>query len=103
MMKNKSGHLKLFWITRRQASNEVLLLWPTGEAPLENLSLIGDHNPITLTMYFKARSLLDKPDWKMFRRMAKQDKKFIRIIKLAQALDPILSLALRHPGTSMIL
>ena len=45
---------------------EILVLWTTGEETWEDLSWIGDQDPIAVAMYAKAHNLLNKPGWKSY-------------------------------------
>jgi hypothetical protein len=70
---------------RRSRTNgwEVLIHWDTGEETWEPLHVIAKDDPITCAKYAKENSLLDQPGWKRFRRLAKTDKRYIRMMRRA--------------------
>ena len=51
-----------------------------GENTIEPISITAKDDPITRAIYAKANGLLDTDGWKQFRRYARRDKKFKRMI-----------------------
>ena len=47
----------------------------TGEFTAEPLTIIAADDPMTCAIYAREKDLLDKPDWKRFKGIAKRDKK----------------------------
>ena len=59
--------------------------WTTGEESWEDLNWIASQDPITIATYAQAHNLLEDPGWKRFKRYVDQGKKFIRMVKQANA------------------
>ena len=64
---------------------EVKILWTNGDETWENLSHMGNQDPITLALYAKEKNLLGKPGWKRFKRMVGTEKHYISVLRKAQA------------------
>ena len=58
--------------------------WENGEITAEPLSLIGADDPVTCAIYAKKNGLLDEPSWKRFKKIARRQKKFSRMINQAK-------------------
>ena len=57
----------------------VMIEWENGEITSEPLSIIGADDPVTCAIYARENKLLDKPGWKRFSRLAKREKKLLRL------------------------
>jgi hypothetical protein len=66
------------------SSINVKILWEDGSTTWEPLTTIAKDDPITCTQYASKMGLLDKPGWKRFKRFAKREKKYIRMINQSQ-------------------
>ncbi len=53
----------------------VKVLWSDGATTYEPLSVMGADDPVTCAVYARKQGLLDKPGWKWFKRIAKNEKK----------------------------
>ena len=62
----------------------VLVNWETGESTYEPLNLIAADDPVTCAIYAKENNLLEKEGWKRFKRIAKRQKKLIRLMNQAK-------------------
>ena len=59
--------------------HNVMIEWENGEITSEPLSIIGADDPVTCAIYARENKLLDKPGWKRFSRLAKREKKLLRL------------------------
>ena len=57
----------------------VMIEWENGEITSEPLSIIGADDPVTCAIYARENNLLNKPGWKRFARLAKREKKLLRL------------------------
>ena len=64
---------------------EVEILWDNGETSWEPLAFMRKEDPITLTNYAKDRKLTNQRGWKWAKKLAKKEKKLIRMLKLMKA------------------
>ena len=62
----------------------VKVLWSDGTTTYEPLSVIGADDPVTCAVYARKNGLLDKPGWKRFKRIAKNEKKLKRFLNQAK-------------------
>jgi hypothetical protein len=62
----------------------VLVEWETGEITAEPLSVIAADDPVTCAIYARDNGLLDLPGWRRFRKLAKRQKTFTRMINQAK-------------------
>ena len=58
--------------------------WSDGSITYEPLSVIGADSPVTVAIYAKKNGLLDTPGWKRFKRLAKREKKLLRMVNQAK-------------------
>ena len=58
----------------------VMVEWETGEITDELLSIIAKNDPVTCAAYAKEHNLLQLPEWKNLKHIAKNQKKLIRVI-----------------------
>jgi predicted NAD-dependent protein-ADP-ribosyltransferase YbiA (DUF1768 family) len=54
------------------------------EITRESLKVIIADDPVTCAIYARENSLFDQPGWKHFRHIAKNEKKFTRMINQAK-------------------
>ena len=59
----------------------VLLQWEDGSVTRELLDIFGKDDPVSFAQYAKDNNLLEEPGWKWFRCLAKNEKKFKRMVK----------------------
>ena len=62
----------------------VMLEWETGEVTYEPLNLIAKDDPVTCAIYARDHGLLDQDGWKRFKRLARRDKKLLRMANQAK-------------------
>lgn len=65
------------------SSYNVLVEWETGEETYEPLSIIAADDPVSCAIYAAKNSLLDRPGWKRFKPIVKNQKKLKRMINQA--------------------
>ena len=66
----------------------VMVEWETGEITEEPLSIIAKDDPVTCAAYAKEHNLLQLPEWKKLKHVAKHQKTLTRAInqtKIRQA------------------
>ena len=68
----------------RGSMYNVQIAWEDGSITFEPLHTIGDDDPATCAVYAEKNGLLDKPGWKRFRRIAKNQKKLKRFLNQAK-------------------
>jgi hypothetical protein len=61
-----------------------MIEWETDEITKEPLKVIATNDPVTCAIYARENGLLDKPGWKRFRHIAKNEKKFTRMVNQAK-------------------
>ena len=66
------------------SSYNVMIEWENGEVTSEPLSLIAADDPVTCAQYAIDKDLLHLDGWKRFRHIAKNHKKFTRMVKQAK-------------------
>jgi len=64
---------------------EVEILWDNGEVSWEPLAAMRNDDPVTLAGYARDRKLQNQKGWKWSKRIAKNEKKFLRMLKLMKA------------------
>ena len=62
----------------------VLLEWETGEITKEPLNMVAKDDPVTCAIYAAEHDLLDKPGWIRFRKIARRQKKLLRMTNQAK-------------------
>jgi hypothetical protein len=63
---------------------DLLIEWENGEITKEPLKVIATDDPVTCAVYARENGLLDKTGWKQFRHIAKNEKKFTRMVNQAK-------------------
>ena len=58
----------------------VLVNWETGENTYEPLYIIAADDPVSCATYAKENNLLEEEGWKRFKRLAKRQKKLVRLL-----------------------
>ena len=58
--------------------------WENGEITWEPLGIIAKSDPVTCAIYAKENGLLDTPGWIQFKRLARRQKKLIRMANQAK-------------------
>ena len=66
------------------SSYNVMVEWETGEITEEPLALIATDDPVTCALYAQEKGLLNEPGWKHFSRLAKRQKKLLRMVNQAK-------------------
>ena len=61
--------------------------WECAEATFEPLRLIGECDPVTCAIYVDQNGLLNKDGWKQFKRLAKSQKKLLRMANQAKLIS----------------
>ena len=64
---------------------EVEILWDNGEVSWEPLAIMRNNNPVTLAGCARDWKLLQQRGWKWAKRIAKNEKKFLWLLKLMKA------------------
>ena len=54
--------------------------WYNGEISWEPLGIIAASDPVTCAIYAKRNSLLGLEVWRQFKRLARRQKKFVRMV-----------------------
>ena len=62
----------------------VLVNWETGESTYEPLHIIAADDPVSCAIYAKENNLLEEEGWKRFKRLAKRQKKLVRLLNQAK-------------------
>ena len=62
----------------------VRIEWETGEITSEPLSIISTDDPVTCAIYARENNLLELPGWKRFARLARRNKKMLRMVNQAK-------------------
>ena len=62
----------------------VLVNWENGENTYEPLNIIAADDPVSCAIYAKENNLLEKEGWKRFKRLAKYQKKLVRLVNQAK-------------------
>ena len=62
----------------------VMIEWENGEITSEPLSIIGANDPVTCANYARDNNLLDTPGWSRFKRLAKREKKLLKLANQAK-------------------
>ena len=70
--------------TYNGSSYNVMIEWENGEITSEPLSMIAADDPVTCTLYAIEKDLLHVDGWKRFKRIAKNQKKLIRMANQAK-------------------
>ena len=58
--------------------------WENGETTYEPLDIMAKEDPVTCAIYAKDNGLLDTPGWKRFKRIARRQKKLLRLANQAK-------------------
>ena len=66
------------------SSYNVKIEWENGEVTYEPLAIIGADDPSSCAIYARDNNLLDLPGWRRFQRLAKRQKKLIRMANQAK-------------------
>jgi len=66
------------------SSWNIKVSWENGEVPWEPLSIVAKSDPVTCAIYAKDNNLLHLPGWTRFKRLAKRQKKLIRMANQAK-------------------
>ena len=66
------------------SSYNVTIEWENGEITPEPLSVFAVDDPVACAIYARDNNLLDKPGWKRFRHIAKNQKKLLRMANQAK-------------------
>ena len=61
----------------------LLIKWEDGSRTYNPLDIIAEDNPLSCALYAKEKGLLDKPGWKRFKAIARQEKKLTWMINQA--------------------
>jgi hypothetical protein len=62
----------------------VLVNWESGESTYEPLSIIAADSPVVCAEYARKHGLLEEEGWRRFKRIAKRQKKLIRMVNQAK-------------------
>jgi hypothetical protein len=62
----------------------VQICWENGETTWEPLGIIGKSDPVTCAIYGKEHNLLEQDGWKCFARLARRQKKLLRLAHQAK-------------------
>jgi hypothetical protein len=54
-----------------------LIEWENGEITKEPLKIIAADDPVSCAIYVRENGLLDKPGWKRFKHIAKQERSLL--------------------------
>jgi hypothetical protein len=79
----------------------IMVEWENGETTMESLQIVAKDNPVTCAIYAKDNGLPDTPGWKKFKYIAKQQKKFTRMVNQAKlrSYNPALKLKRGYQST----
>lgn len=66
------------------SSWNIKVSWENGEVTWEPLSIVAKSDPVTCAIYAKDNNLLHLPGWTRFKRLAKRQKKLIRMANQAK-------------------
>ena len=64
---------------------EIEILWDNGEVSWEPLAVIQKDDPVTTAAYARDRKLLEQRGWKWAKKIAKREKKLMRMLKSMKA------------------
>ena len=71
----------------------------------EPLNIFGADAPEVCAKYGELMNLLDQPDWKRFKRLARREKKLLHMLNQAKLKSvhcaPIYKFGLKSPGTQL--
>ena len=56
-----------------------MIEWENGEITSDPLSIIAVDDPVTCDNYARDNNLLSNPGWERFKRLAKREKKLLRL------------------------
>ena len=62
----------------------VMIEWENGEITTEPLSIIAADDPVTCAIYARDHNLLELDGWKRFARLARREKKMLRMVNQAK-------------------
>ena len=66
------------------SSYNVMMEWETGEVTSVPLRIVAADSPVVCAQYAKENNLLDTPGWKRFKRLARREKMFTRMVNQAK-------------------
>ena len=74
-------------LNHKNENGKIMLevLWDNGDTSWEPLSTLRKDDPVTIAGYAKDNHLLEERGWKWCKRIAKREKKFLRMMKLMKA------------------
>jgi hypothetical protein len=79
---------KCRWIVSHEVGQgsqyDLLIEWENGEITKEPLKVIAIDKPVMCAIYARENGLLEQPGWKRFRQIAKNEKKFTRMVNQAK-------------------
>ena len=78
------GPLSLTDVDYKGSRYNVTIEWENGEITAEPLSVIAADDPVTCAIYPRENNLLDTPGWKQFNKLARHEKKFLRMVNQAK-------------------
>ena len=64
---------------------EIEILWDNGEVSWEPLVMMRKDDPVTVAAYARDRKLLNQRGWKWVKKLAKNEKKLVRLLKAMKA------------------
>ena len=77
------GPLKQMDAAYKGSRWNVRVNWENGEVTYEPLAIIAKSNPVTCAIYADKNNLLELEGWRQFKKIAKRQKKFLRMVKQA--------------------
>ena len=78
------GPLKPGDASYKGSQYNILVVWKDGSRTYEPLHIIGTDCPVVCAQYAKRNGLLDALGWKLFRNIAKNEKKMTRRLNQAE-------------------
>ena len=70
--------------TYKGCKYNVMIEWEDGSTTSEPLTVFAADDPVSCALYAKEKGLLDTPGWKRFKKIAKRDKKLVRMVRQAR-------------------
>jgi hypothetical protein len=80
----KLRHIVSHEVPTQGSQYDLLIEWENGEITKEPLKVIAANNPVTCALYAREKGLLNQLGWKCFRHIAKNEKKFTRMVNQAK-------------------
>ena len=81
---NHEGPLKPGQPNYKGSQWNVMVEWENGEITSEPLTAFAADSPVVCAVYAKEHGLLDTDGWKRFKRIAKREKKMLRMVNQAK-------------------